>query len=102
MAANFLFISLELPQTESQYSSNGRIKEMYKRSKEFLLTLNLRARIRFSLIHAFSQMLVYMISPKTGTGESYSYVFVGLSFIDLCVINEHSNALAYETRRLIG
>ena len=51
MTSNFFFISLdELSQTESQYSSNGRIKEMYVCSKEFLLTLNLRARIRFSLI----------------------------------------------------
>ena len=58
MASNFFFISLdELSQTESQYSSNGRIKESYIRSREFLLTLNLRARIRLSLIHAFSQMV---------------------------------------------
>ena len=58
MASNFFFISLDkLSQTESQYSSNGRIKETYMRSREFLLTLNLRARIRLSLVHAFSQMV---------------------------------------------
>ena len=58
MASNFFFISLdELSQTESQYSSNGRIKEMYIRSKEFPLTGNLRVRIRFSLIYAFLQMV---------------------------------------------
>ena len=59
MASNFFFISLdELSQTESQYSNNGRIKETYIRSKEFLLTLNLRAGIKLSLINAFSQMVL--------------------------------------------
>ena len=58
MASNFFFISFdELSQTDSQYSSNDRIKETYIRSREFLLTLNLRPRIRLSLFHAFSQMV---------------------------------------------
>ena len=73
MASNFFFISSdELSQTESQYSSNGRIKETYIRSRECLLTLNLKARIRLSLIHAFFANGTNTIRPKTRTGESYS------------------------------
>ena len=48
------FASFEqLFQTESEYSSNGRINEMYIRSRAVRLTLNLRVLIRFNLVIAF-------------------------------------------------
>ena len=48
------FASFEqLSQTESEYSSNGRINDMYIRSRAVRLTLNLRVLIRFNLVIAF-------------------------------------------------
>ena len=43
----------QLSQTESEYSSNGRINDMYIRPRAVRLTLNLRVLIRFNLVIAF-------------------------------------------------
>ena len=47
----FLASVEELSQTESLYSRRGLINDMYIFSSDFLLTLNLSARIRFSRLH---------------------------------------------------
>ena len=53
-ALNFFFDSDEqLSHTKSLYSSNGRMNELYSFSSYFLLTLNLRALKRLSLVQAF-------------------------------------------------
>ena len=56
---NFCLVSVEaLSHTESQYSSRGRIKEIYICSKAFRLILNLSALIRLSFTHAFSVIML--------------------------------------------
>ena len=59
IASNCFFESDEqLSHTiQSLYSSNGRMNEMYNFSSDFLLTLNLRALKRLSLVQAFRGVL---------------------------------------------
>ena len=59
IASNCVFDSDEqLSHTESLYSSNGRMNEMYNFSSDFLLTLNLRALKRLTLVQAFRDILL--------------------------------------------
>ena len=59
IASNCVFDSNEqLSHTESIYSSNGQMNEMYNFSSDFLLTLNLRALKRLSLVQAFRDILL--------------------------------------------
>ena len=59
IASNCFFDSDEqLSHTESLYSSNGRMNEMYNFSSDFLLTLNLRALKRLTLVQAFRDILL--------------------------------------------
>ena len=59
IASNCCFDSDEqLSHTESLYSSNGRMNKMYKFSSDFLLSLNLRAFKRLSLVQAFRDILL--------------------------------------------
>ena len=48
----------QLSHTESLYSSIGRMNEMYNFSSYFLLTLNLRALKRLTLVQAFRDVLL--------------------------------------------
>ena len=54
----FLDSDEQLSHTESLYSSNGRMNEMYNFSSDFLLTLNLRALKRLTLVQAFRDVLL--------------------------------------------
>ena len=59
IAINCFFDSDEqLSHTESLYSSNGRMNEMYNFSSDYLLTLNLRVLKRLSLVQAFRDILL--------------------------------------------
>ena len=59
IASNCFFDSDEqLSYTEWLYSSNGRMNEMYNFSSDFLLTLNLRALKRLTLVQAFTVLLL--------------------------------------------
>ena len=59
IASNCFFHSDEqLSNTESLYSSNGRMNEIYNFSSDYLLTLNLRALKRLSLVQAFRDILL--------------------------------------------
>ena len=59
IASNCLFDSDEqLSHAESLYSSNGRMNEMYNFSSDFLLTLNLRALKRLTLVQAFRDIFI--------------------------------------------
>ena len=60
-----------LSQTESQYSNEGRTKDMYIFSKDFLLTLNLSVRSRFSRAQAFV-VIVCICSDQVHVFESVS------------------------------
>ena len=62
---------MALSQTESQYSSKGRTKDMYIFSKYFLLTLNLSVRGRFSRAQAF-EVIVCIYSDHVHVVESVS------------------------------
>ena len=59
IASNGSFDSDEqLSHTESPYSSNGRMNEIYNFSSDFLLTLNLRALKRLSIVQAFRDIFL--------------------------------------------
>ena len=59
IASNCFFDSDEqLSHTESLYSSNDRMNEIYNFSSDFLLTLNLRVLKRLSLVQAFRDILL--------------------------------------------
>ena len=62
---------MALSQTESQYSSKGRTKDMYIFSKDFLLTLNLSVRSRLSRAQAFV-VIVCICSDQVHVFESVS------------------------------
>ena len=68
---------MALSQTESQYSSKGRTKDMYIFSKDFLLTLNLSVRSRFNRVEAFV-VIVCICSDQV-------HVFEKVSPMCLCV-----------------
>ena len=59
ISSNCFFDSDEqLSHTESLYSSNGRMNEMYNFSSDYLLTLNFRALKRLTLVQAFRDILL--------------------------------------------
>ena len=59
IASNCFFDSDEqLSHTESLYISNGRMNELYNFSSDFLLTINLRALKRLTLVQAFRDILL--------------------------------------------
>ena len=59
IASNCSFDSnKQLSHTESVYSSNSRMNEMYNFSSDFLLTLNLRTLRILSLVQAFRDILL--------------------------------------------
>ena len=62
---------MTLSQTELQYSSWGRTKEMYIFSKDFLLILNLSVRSRFRRAQAFVD-IVCICSDRVHVFESVS------------------------------
>ena len=62
---------MALSQTESQYSSKGRTKDMYIFSKDFLLTLNLSVRSRFNRVEAF-EVIVCICSDQVHVFEKVS------------------------------
>ena len=62
IASNCFFDSdVQLSRTESLYSSNGRMNEIYNFSSGFLLTLNFRALKRLSLVQAFRDILLISV-----------------------------------------
>ena len=63
---------MALSQTESQYSSKGRTKDMYIFSKDFLLTLNLSVRSRLSRDQAFVVIVCILCSDQVHVFESVS------------------------------
>ena len=59
ITSSCLLVSVgQLSHTESQYSSRGSTYALYIFSSDFLLTLNLRARRRFNLVQAFTEMFL--------------------------------------------
>ena len=83
IASNCSFDSnKQFSHTESLYSSNGRMNEMYNFFSDFLLTLNLRTLGRFSLVQAFRDILltcsvhVHVYSNKKVTSDFHGTVSI--------------------------